>query len=75
MQVSQTSILTASRKDKPVGNILGAQFLWAHALDAAADVYNGVSTLTSSRSIVMLTTLIPVRLLVYADLFGAYCVV
>ncbi|KAL8900557.1 MAG: hypothetical protein Q9192_001001 [Flavoplaca navasiana] len=28
-------------KDKPIGNVFGAQFLWAEALDAAADVYNG----------------------------------
>ncbi|KAI4279393.1 MAG: hypothetical protein LQ337_000316 [Flavoplaca oasis] len=30
-----------NEKDKPIGNVFGAQFSWAEALDAAADVYNG----------------------------------
>ncbi|KAL8735637.1 MAG: hypothetical protein Q9166_000806 [cf. Caloplaca sp. 2 TL-2023] len=28
-------------KDKPIGKVFGANLLWADALDAAADVYNG----------------------------------
>ncbi|KAL8785918.1 MAG: hypothetical protein Q9213_003067 [Squamulea squamosa] len=38
-QVADTVL--EKEKDKPVANIFGAQFLWANALDAAADVYNG----------------------------------
>ena len=34
------------RKDKPVGLIFGTGFSWSEATDAAADVYNGVSTIT-----------------------------
>ena len=36
------TILTRHRKDKPIGNVLGAQFEWAGLLDAAADIYAGV---------------------------------
>ncbi len=32
------------RKDKPVSLIFGSGFSWSEAIDAAADVYNGVST-------------------------------
>lgn len=31
------------RKDKPIGNVLGAGFSWDGLADAAADVYLGVS--------------------------------
>jgi len=31
------------RKDKPIGNVLGANFSWSGLLDATADVYAGVS--------------------------------
>ena len=34
------------RKGKPVGLIFGSGFSWSEATDAAADVYNGVSTIT-----------------------------
>ena len=34
------------RKDKPVGLIFGSGFSWSEAIDAAADVYNGVSNIT-----------------------------
>lgn len=34
------------RKDKQVGLIFGSGFSWSEATDAAADVYNGVSTIT-----------------------------
>ena len=34
------------RKDKPVSLIFGSGFSWSEAVDAAADVYNGVSTRT-----------------------------
>lgn len=30
------------RKDKPVGTTFGDGFVWSEAIDAAADVYNGV---------------------------------
>lgn len=30
------------RKDKPVGTTFGDSFVWSEAIDAAADVYNGV---------------------------------
>ena len=32
------------RKDKPVNTIFGSGFSWSEAIDATADVYNGVST-------------------------------
>ena len=35
-----------SRKDKPIGQTFGAGFSASEAIDAAADTYNGVSTLT-----------------------------
>lgn len=31
-----------SRKGKPIGQIYGAGFSWPEAIDAGADVYNGV---------------------------------
>jgi hypothetical protein len=31
-----------SRKDKPAAQILAQSFSWGEALDAVADVYNGV---------------------------------
>ena len=31
------------RKDKPIGQFLNQPFTWSDAIDAAADVYNGVS--------------------------------
>lgn len=31
-----------NRKDKPIGRIFGGPFSWSDAIDAAADVYNGV---------------------------------
>lgn len=34
--------LISSRRDRPVGQTFGAGFLWPEAVDAAADVYNGV---------------------------------
>ena len=33
-----------SRKNGPVGHIFGATFFWPEAIDAAADIYNGVSS-------------------------------
>ena len=32
-----------SRKDKAIGHTFGGQFSWDGLIDAAADVYNGVS--------------------------------
>lgn len=32
------------RKDKPIGKVFGSGLSWAEALDACADVYNGVSS-------------------------------
>jgi hypothetical protein len=31
------------RKDKPINQVFGQVFSWGEALDAAADIYNGVS--------------------------------
>ena len=47
--IPQSPILIASRKDKPIDNVFWGQFLWAEALDAAADVYNGVRIFLWSR--------------------------
>lgn len=41
--VREIKISSACRKDKPIGNVFGSGLLWTEALDAAADVYNGVS--------------------------------
>lgn len=32
------------RKDKPIGNTFGEGFSWSEAIDAVADIYNGVSS-------------------------------
>ena len=67
--------LIFSRKDKPVGHIFGAGFTWPEAVDAAANIYNGVGT--EWRGIPGVATLIIciVRLLVNADVPRAYCMV
>jgi hypothetical protein len=39
------------RKDKPIGRTFGGPFVWDDALDAAADVYNGVSDIAQARSL------------------------
>jgi len=36
--------LYISRKDNPIGKVFGSGLSWAEALDACADVYNGVSS-------------------------------
>ena len=61
------------RKEKPVGHIFGSGFSWSEAVDAAADIYNGVGP----KDILIVTMLIDcvVRLLVNADVSRAYCVV
>ena len=41
--------LTLFRKDKPIGQTFGSGFSWPEAIDAAADVYNGVSQSRSVR--------------------------
>jgi hypothetical protein len=38
--------LTFHRKDKDVGRVFARGFSWPAAIDAAADVYNGVSIAT-----------------------------
>ena len=35
-------VLMSPRKDKDIGNVFGRGFSWDEALDALADVYNGV---------------------------------
>ena len=37
-------LLIFFRKDKPTGQIFGSGFSWSEALDAVADIYNGVSS-------------------------------
>lgn len=32
-----------NRKDKPINQVFGHAFSWSEAIDAVADVYNGVS--------------------------------
>lgn len=63
------------RKGKPAGQIFGSGFFWSEAVDAAADIYNGVSP--TLRGIPVVTTLInsEVRLLVDVDVSRAYRVV
>ena len=39
---SRISLLMGHRKEKDVGNVFGRGFSWDEALDAVADVYNGV---------------------------------
>jgi hypothetical protein len=41
------SVLT-HEKDKPIGQVFDARFSWDELLDAAADVYLGVSTVLST---------------------------
>lgn len=55
-----------NRKDKPLGNTFGAGFLWSEAIDAAADVYNGVGRIYESPSLIWCIDAneFPVRLLV-----------
>lgn len=36
------AILMSDRKNRQVGEVFGAGFSWPAAIDAAADVYNGV---------------------------------
>ena len=43
---SRTWVSSSIRKDKPVGQILGSGFSWSEAVDAAAEIYNGVSSPT-----------------------------
>lgn len=38
-------MLNPYRKDKPVANVLGTSFSWSGLLDAAADIFAGVSDL------------------------------
>ena len=38
----RTCISTSIRKDKPAGQLFGSGFFWSEAVDAAADIYNGV---------------------------------
>lgn len=38
--------LTFHRKDKDVGRVFAGGFSWPAAIDAAADVYNGVGIVT-----------------------------
>ena len=63
------------RKNGPVGRIFGSAFFWPEAVDAAADIYNGVSSLR--RAVPVMTTLMSrvVRLLVDVDIPRADCVV
>ena len=66
--------LMASRKDKPVGQIFGAGLSWAEAIDAVADVYNGVSCLSCWRTTDLLIES-PVRFLVHAHIAWVDCLV
>ena len=63
------------RKDKPVGHIFGSGFSWSEAVDAAAEIYNGVGS--KQRGTLIVATLITrvVRILVNANVPRAYCVV
>ncbi len=40
-------LIITVRKDKPAGQVFGQPFSWNDALDAVADVYNGVSEKTT----------------------------
>ena len=68
-------ISSSIRKDKAAGQIFGPGFSWSEAVDAAADIYNGVRS--SLRGIPSVATLIEfvVRLLVNLDVPRAYRVV
>ena len=54
------------RKDKPIGRLLGSSLSWAEALDACADVYNGVS-FAAGLSSVQVLMLVIVCLLVFTN--------
>lgn len=68
-------ISSFTRKDKAAGQIFGSVFSWSEAVDAAADIYNGVSSIL--QGIPLVSTLIKcvVRLLVDVDVPRANCVV
>jgi hypothetical protein len=40
---AENAALTLLRKDKQVNQVFGQAFSWSEAIDAVADVYNGVS--------------------------------
>jgi hypothetical protein len=40
---AENTMLTLIRKDKQVNQVFGQAFSWSEAIDAVADVYNGVS--------------------------------
>lgn len=65
--------LPLCRKDKPIGQVFGSGFSLDEAIDAAADVYNGVRL--SHLIICMVTDTEIVRLLVHTYISGAFCVV
>lgn len=60
-------LILPHRKEKPVGQVFGHAFAWPDAIDAAADIYNGVRSCFTIRE-GMLT--VPVCVLVNLDLLG-----
>lgn len=63
------------RKDEPSGQIFGSGFSWSEAVDAAADIYNGVSSTLQGVPVVATLIHCVVRLLVDADVPRTYRVV
>ena len=68
-------ISSSVRKEKPAGQIFGSVFSWSEAIDAAADIYNGVSLKLRSYSVVAALITCVVCLLVDVDVPRAYRVV
>lgn len=68
-------ISSSIRKNKLAGQVFGSGFSWSEAVDAAADIYNGVSS--TLRGFPVVATLINcvVRLLVDVNVPRAYRVV
>ena len=63
------------RKERPAGRIFGSGFSWSEAVDAAADIFNGVKALLQGIPVVAMLTSYVVCLLVHADIPRSYCVV
>ena len=63
------------RKNRPVGQIFGSAFFWPETIDAAADIYNGVSSIRRATPIVAMLMNCVVRFLVDVDVPWAYSVV
>jgi len=49
------SMLTGFRKGKDVEHVFGRGFYWGEALDALADVYNGVRDFRSRRRTMLIS--------------------